>query len=395
MKYVISCLVLVSFYVQNPVHAAQEVSCECPKLGCDPCSTEKGITFFSEKCGPALAKMKSCARPTCIPIDVATKECPVPPSADSGPRTPIVVVDKKHEVAREPAEGANEIPTIGKVKVLSGSVSIKSIDGELKVVSDEASLHEGDSVVSGKESGAVVNFQGGNKLHVQPDSEVQITEFKNQASPETRRALLNLIKGKVRNQVGQKYKGDKQSYYRIQTKGAVAGVRGTDFMASFDMVDGKLDTGIQTLGGKVELFNLDESDKRVLLKGDAVNFVADQPLDASAKPTGKFTDVRKMSADEMRDLDKGTRMDVARAKRKTASESAICDKPRANFNQCMWKCVGNPEGSKVCRTELPQVRCVRSRCNGNGEWAEETRVPAAASQVQCPNAGTLVKDCDY
>jgi hypothetical protein len=322
----------------------------------------------------------------------------VPPTADSGPRSPIVVVDKKQpEIAREPASGENDVASVGKVRVLSGSVSIVGLDGKSKPVVKEAAVHEGDRIEAGKDGGAVVMFDGGNKLHVQPDSTVEIKEFKNQASADSRKALLNLIKGKVRSQVGQKYKGDKQSYYKIMTRAAVAGVRGTDFVTSYEEGD-KLDTKIETLDGKVELSNMDDSEKRILMKGDSVSFVADAPLPDAAPGSalsGKFTDVKKMSADEMKVLDRGTRMDVARASRKTASDDAICEKPRGSFNQCMWKCVGNPDGSKTCRTELSQVRCVRSRCNGNGEWAEETRVPAAASQALCPAAGTLVKDCDY
>lgn len=394
MKYVISCVVLVSFFVQNPSFAGEGASCECPKLACDPCSSEKGITFFTDKCGPKNSKLKSCARPTCIPLDTATKECPVLPQADAGPREPIVI-SPTGGVPREPAAGANEIASIGKVKVLSGSVSVVGADGTTRVVTKEGNIHEGDRVESDKDAAAVVSFDGGNKLHVQPDSAVEIKEYKNQASPASRQALLNLIKGKVRNQVGQKYNG-KTSYYKITTRGAVAGVRGTDFLVTFSEST-KMETRIETLGGKVELSDLGESNKQSIEKGEAMSFLADIPtgLDTHAVPTGKFSEKVKLSVEEMKEIDKNTRMDVARVKRKTASDDAICEKPRGSFNQCMWKCENNPEGSKVCRTEIQQVRCVRARCNGNGVWAEETRVPAAAAPTACPASGTLVKDCDY
>jgi hypothetical protein len=393
MMYVAGFLILVSSFAFNSSYAA-EVSCECPKLACDPCSAEKGITFFTDKCGPANSKLKSCARPTCIPIETATKECPIPPMADSGPRAPIVVAPNGGEVKREAASGSNEIASVGKVKVLSGSVSIVNQEGKTRVVKGEGPVHEGDRVASDKDAAAVVSFEGGNKLHVQPDSEVEIKEYKNQGSPESRRALLNLIKGKVRNQVGQKYNG-KSSYYKITTKGAVAGVRGTDFLVTFS--EGvKLDTRIETLGGKVELSDLGEGEKRMVGKGEALSFIADvSASDANSVPIGRFGELYKMSDEEMKALDKGTRMDIARVKRKTASDEPICQKPRGDFNQCMWKCENNPEGSKSCRTEMSQVRCVRSRCNGNGEWAEVTRVPASSGETACPAAGTLVKDCDY
>ena len=191
MKYVISCLVLVSFFVQNPSFAA-ESSCECPKLACDPCSSEKGVTFFTEKCGPANAKMRSCARPTCIPLDTATKECPVLPNASTGPREPVVV-SQTGGVPREPTSGANEIASVGKVKVLSGSVSVVGADGSSRVVTKDGEVRDGDRLESDKDAAVVVSFAGGNKLHLQPDSALEIKEYKDQASPASRRALLNLI----------------------------------------------------------------------------------------------------------------------------------------------------------------------------------------------------------
>jgi hypothetical protein len=41
------------------------------------------------------------------------------------------------------------------------------------------------------------------------------------------------------------------------------------------------------------------------------------------------------------------------------------------------------------------VACVRHRCNGNGIWADETRLPEAGASMACPATGFLVKDCDY
>jgi hypothetical protein len=386
-------IVLLSVFISFPLFA--ESSCECPKLACDSCSFEKGITFFTDKCGPANAQVKSCARPTCLPIAEATADCPVPPRADSGAREPVVV-SLIGGVKQEDVQGMDEKATVGRVKVLQGHVSITHADGKKTTVTKEAPLMEGDIVEAPKENGAVVNFNGGNRLHVHPDSTVEVKEFKNQQDPEHRKALLNLLKGKIRNQVEQKYKGDKTSYYRVMSKGAVAGVRGTDFLVEYTEA-GARQTRVETLQGLVIFGDVDGEQVAALNKGEGAVFkqaVSQNSSDFVVK--GKLSEVYKIAPEKMAELDRDSRMDVARVTRKAASvEQPICDKPKANLNQCMWRCEGNPNKAKSCRTDLPQVRCVRQRCNGNGVWAEETRIPAATTGTLCPAAGTLVKDCDY
>lgn len=393
MQNVCGRLILVcSFFFSFQLFA--ENSCECPKLACDPCSFEKGVTFFTDKCGPANGKLKSCARPTCLPIEQATADCPVPPKADSGVREPVVV-SLIGGVKQEDVQPTDEKATVGRVKVIQGSASITHSDGKKVTVTKDAPLQEGDVVEAPKENGAVVTFNGGNKLHVAPETAVEVKEFKNQNDPENRKALLNLLKGKIRNQVEQKYKANKNSYYRVMSKGAVAGVRGTDFLVEYKE-EGMRQTRVETLDGRVMFGDADEEQTASVGKGEGVVFTQALPQNNSDFVVkGKLGDVYKIAPEKMAEIDRDSRMDVARASRKTASEQPICDKPKANFNQCMWRCNGNPAGEKSCRTDLAGVKCVRQRCNGNGQWADETRLPAATSGATCPATGTLVKDCDY
>jgi hypothetical protein len=380
MKHVSSGLLLLGFFLSVPLYA--DNSCECPKLGCDPCSVEKGIKFFSEKCGPSDSKVKSCARPTCIPIDQATRECPTPPSADSGPRQPIVIAD----VPQEEVSGANETAAAGRVKVIQGSVSIVHADGQKSVVSKDKDgvLREGDIVESGKEGGAVVHFAGGNKLHVQPETQVEVKEFKDQQSAANRKMMLNLIKGKIRNQVEQKYNG-KTSYYRVMTKGAVAGVRGTDFIVSHSE-GAKMETRVETLGGKVIFQDLDETQTREVRKGEGAVYTAPMPTSSDFIVKGKLSEVYQLSGDRIVELDRDSRMDIARAPKRSAasvSDAAICEKPAGKLNQCKWQ------------WNADKTACLRQRCNANGQWADETRFPASTSETTCPATGHTVKPCDY
>lgn len=374
MKYVCGLLLAISFC------AVAEETCECPKLACDPCSFQKGITFFTSKCGPAEARLKSCARPTCLPLAQVSAECPVLPKSGEV-REPVVV-----KPAVEQVDPNAEIRIVGNVKVLSGSVSITHADGRRLVVNGESRVRETDTVESAADGKALVTFEGGNKLHVHPETVVQVREYRDQADPASRKALLQLIKGKIRNQVEQKYNG-KTSSYRVMTTAAVAGVRGTDFVVEH-REGGRLETKVETLGGKVVLASLDEKEMRDILRGEGATFTADLP-DASFKGAdvsdfirrGRLSPVYKIPADRMEELDYASRVDVAKAPRRAkpapARDVEICREPKGYFNQCVWRTRGGA--------------CERSRCDANGVWNDTT--PARADA--CSAASPVVKACDY
>ncbi len=372
---------ILSFFFLTPVLAfANEVTCECPTLGCDSCSVNKGVTFYSEKCGPRDTKVKSCARPTCIPVDSATKECPNPPKADSGPRGPIVVADGPKVDAGDDRSAHK----VGTVRVIKGSVNIVNADGKSVVLGKEGTVRETDTLVASADSAALVEFDGGNKMHVHADTEVKVKEYKDQKDSGARKALLQLIKGKIRSQVEQKYNG-KTSFFKVETKGAVAGVRGTDFVIEHTL-GAQTETRIEAIEGKVNFGGAKAKERHELTRGEGATFTT-TAKNPNAKDMGEFFEggtlspVYKIPADKLRDLEFDSRVDVARAKKKNTSEAEICDRPKGYFNQCSWQKAGGD--------------CIRKRCNGNGHWAEETKLPAAAASV-CPAAtGFVIKDCDY
>jgi len=369
---------------------AAEVPCECPKLACDSCSFEQGITFFSDKCGPNNSKVKSCARPTCIPIDKATKDCPTPPAANSGPRAPIVVkaVEAINPTTLDDPRGA----PIGKIKPVQNQVTLVIQDGRRVVVKESADIRETDTIETDATGGAVVEFEGGNKLHVHPATVVQVKEFQQPRVAQSRKQLLQLVKGKIRNQVEQKY-NDKTSYYRVVTKGAVAGVRGTVFVMSADEVQGgagAVETRVETIGGMVALAGPDGRDLRSIGRGEGATAVE-----------GKISDIYVIPPARLRELERDSRVDVATARARhrlneVRKDIEICSSPKGFFNQCMWRCQNNPAGEQAgCRTSQAGVACLRSRCNGNGKWSDETKLPANLGASACPATGFLVKDCDY
>ncbi len=82
------------------------------------------------------------------------------------------------------------------------------------------------------------------------------------------------------------------------------------------------------------------------------------------------------------------------AKARVIEASAhLCQAPGGQFNQCAWTCAGNnPKTAKTCRTDLAGVSCLRTICRADGEWKEETRLPASQSDL-CPAQGSAVHEC--
>lgn len=333
------------------------------------------MTFYSEKCGPAGDKIKSCARPTCIPIDQATTECPNPPKASNGPIEPIVVKQAKVESGDE----SREPNLVGKVKVLRGSVSITRADGKKVVVEREADLHENESLNSSNDSGAVLQMEGGNKVHVHADTQVVVKEFSEPKSEGSRKSLIHLLRGKIRNQVEQRYNG-KTSYFKVSTKTAVAGVRGTDFVVEYSE-KGVSETRFHTLEGKVMVSSHNGQESKAVVAGEGLIVRGALPADSSAEfvPEAKFLPVFKIPADQIKTIDAESRVDLVKGK-PVVESLEICKAPLGRLDQCAWRLKG--------------ADCIRTRCNANGDWAEETKLPSSLA-AECPTVGARVDACNY
>ncbi len=329
--------------------------------------------------------MKSCGRPTCVPIEQASKECPNPPKANSGPREPIVIADQGGETKLADASEDRSAPKVGRIKVIKGSVSIVGSDGKANVVNSEGDVRETDTVSAAADAAALVNFEGGNKMHVHSDTEVKVKEFKDPKDATTRKVLFQLIKGKIRNQVEQKYNG-RTSSFKIETKGAVAGVRGTDFVIEQKETD-ILETRVEALDGRVVLGGLRAKETREITRGEGATFTMPKPSSGDKDLSefiqkGSLSPVYKIPDSRLKDLEFESRVDVARAPKRQgpASDVEICDRPKGFLNQCSWN--------------IENGSCVRRRCNANGNWAEFTKLPSSSSS-SCAPSGFSVKDCDY
>ena len=145
----------------------------------------------------------------------------------------------------------------GKFVVVKGNVQV---DLAKEKRSDRARVGTevcaGDSISAGPDSRAKIKMVDNNELNISPDTVMKIAAYEYKPEEDKKKVLLDVLKGKVRSTVKQKYDGQANTF-QVKTKAAVAGVRGTDFIASFDPKMGRLE--IVTFEGRVEVGKLDQS----------------------------------------------------------------------------------------------------------------------------------------
>jgi hypothetical protein len=369
--------------------------CLCPQVSCEAtCEIETEIKFYSEKCDNGQ-RVRSCARPTCVKADPLPKVCVKDKPAASG------------ESERAPASVAlAPAPKVGVVEKLMGEAWIFKSETSKEILSVGSIISEQDVIGTGKVARLEVRFDDGNLILLGADSKVDLKKVGVSGPENDRKTTLELLKGKIRSKVNKKYTG--ASFYHVKTKSAVAGVRGTDFVVSLDQ-NSETDqqtTRVDTFRGEVELIAGDDSEKAIIGARESASYVVSgfsarqEMKDFMVK--GRMTPVVKMTNADANSLD--TDMSVASADapivREVASVvsvpkiDATCKEPAAEFNQCSWVCLNNPKGESTCRTDMPQVQCLRRVCKADGKWSDQQRLPASHGNDCDPNK-LVVAPCDY
>ncbi|MCB0391852.1 MAG: FecR domain-containing protein [Bdellovibrionales bacterium] len=394
MKFFSVIIIFLSLFANAE---SADNSCDCPTVKCNnPCEEQTGVTFYTEKCAQGK-KVKSCAKPTCTELEEPTPAC-LAYKKNKGQNREIASTTqaKKDDPKYIPVS-----PKVGTVNLLKGSAWSKNEAGVQKDLSTGESLYESDMVITASNGRVRIKLTNGNIIHVLPNSIMKMTEV----NIGEQKTLIDLYKGKVRSNVTDKIKGA-DNYYRIRTKSAVAGVRGTEFVVSYE-INQKAVTKVQTIEGDVELASADLQKKQNVLGGQEASFVVaanstdvfseDEINDFIAR--GYMTPVYKMTEAEVKNLkfesDAANDMQIERKlASKTTKNKFICNQPKGKLNQCFWQCENNPKGEKRCRTDLPHVNCVRRLCNANGDWVDEMRLPATFFDKCDPNE-LKVGPCDY
>lgn len=434
--------------VPSVVFGAAEVTCQCLQSTCGACEIEDGVDFYSEKCGPNLSKTKSCKRPQCRPVEnqkaclsrqgqspIESQSEPLAESQESLRDRNVNVVTTTDSPIRKIASlnSNGEIPNRSAQVVLAGGRAFlirstgskpAALTGDRQPIEKGTLIQINDRIVTEADGRVRLRFPELSEIFISPGSSVVIEEalLEKRSGPSKRTIMLDLHRGKVRSRVQGRY-DDGESKFQVKTRAAVAGVRGTDFVISFE--PGKKDwkTEVKTLSGNVCLGSdaecgrpsaaapCGESGEKsaVICAGMYAAYVAPAPPeDASqveieaAMERGFMTPLFRMSEEDLRTLDRETeiRYDSFGADansgdqhaRSISSDHATCHSPVGNFNQCAWTCEGNPKGQKSCRTDLPGVQCVRRLCRASGQWAEPTVMPSRHNG-SCAGDTSVVKDC--
>lgn len=137
----------------------------------------------------------------------------------------------------------------GVLMVVKGDVQIQQKD-KLTKAKVGAKVVQGDTILTGKDARAKLVMVDKNVINISPESKFLLEKYEYNPDQNKKGALLNVIYGKVRTTVNQKYDGD-QNKFQVKTKSSVAGVRGTDFLVSFNQVTNT--SKVVTFEGLVEV----------------------------------------------------------------------------------------------------------------------------------------------
>lgn len=127
---------------------------------------------------------------------------------------------------------------------------LESDEGRQAQVGDTVS--EGTTVLAGEESRAAIQMIDGNIVNISPSTKMVFTTYQNDRAK--KKVRLDVLKGKVRATVKQKYEGTNSSFFEVRTKTAVCGVRGTDFVVSYNPTTNI--SSVVTFEGLVKVSNL-------------------------------------------------------------------------------------------------------------------------------------------
>lgn len=375
----------------TPVASAQ--SCKCEVIECGTCEESAGISFYTEKCDGG--KTKSCQKPQCVPMRNPPAQCAK--VASESPTTtfaPLNIVQARDE--KKP---------FGVVVVSRGEPEVQRPDGSFKAAVGK-SLIESDVVVTSSEGQLRIMLADKNVVYIGPNSRVKLRSIIPPDAAGHSQITMDLIYGKIRSQVFNKQKTPGKPHFQIRTPAAVAGVRGTDFVVTHMM--GGDQTKVETLTGTVQLGGHGSNEHAMIKKGQMASYVAvgssnpnaifrDDDI-ATFVQRGFLTPVIPLSENQRDEILANIDYQEDGSDRIVASKTddgPLCSKPSGHFNQCAWTCVGNPAGAASCRTDLPGVQCVRSRCDAGGQWRSQERLPASDGRMKCSSDATVVAPCDY
>jgi hypothetical protein len=131
------------------------------------------------------------------------------------------------------AGAAHAAQVVGTVTDLSGALLVRKADGVIKVLSQQSTVDQGDTLVSEKNTYARIKFVDNSEITLRPNTQFKIENFSYEAAkPENDNAIFTLIKGGLRSITGLLATRNKERF-ALGTPTATIGVRGTTFIAEY------------------------------------------------------------------------------------------------------------------------------------------------------------------
>lgn len=127
----------------------------------------------------------------------------------------------------------------------------------------------GDLVKTNKDSRAKIVLASLDEINISPETELQIQQLKN------KQVQLTVNFGKIRSKVKSRYEDNDKSHYRVTTKSAVAGVRGTDFLTGYNKFTNE--SSVVTFEGQVAVGNNTNGTYKPNVVVKAGQFTANKP----------------------------------------------------------------------------------------------------------------------
>lgn len=120
--------------------------------------------------------------------------------------------------------------SVGTVTYVSGPLFVKKADASVKALSKNSVVEQGDILITEKRTYARIKFNDDSEVTLRPGSEFKIEDFSyEQAKPKEDKYSVELIKGGLRAISGHVGKRGDPDSYKMKTRAAVIGIRGTVF----------------------------------------------------------------------------------------------------------------------------------------------------------------------
>lgn len=284
----------------------------------------------------------------------------------------------------------------GVFMVVKGDVSVKNTKQAKQKVKVGDKVFPGDVVETGIDSRAKIVMTDRNVINISPETHLEIQKYEN--AGDNKNVEMNLLQGKVRNNVEQKYDGDKNKFI-VKTPTAVAGVRGTQFFTSFDPATRI--TSVVTLRGAVSL-------APVSVSGALVKPVLIQKGESTTMSPGANPEPPKpMPKEELKKIDQESTVSSAPSKQEVSKDTAKSDKKSdekkddKKSEPAKEATTSSPASGDTAANKNPDVKekapapgaepanaNTNTASNGpNGDSGANKKGPAPANGPEAPSAG--------